>query len=110
MVDGPRAAFLPAPVMQAATWSKADIKDIGRLLCKEARSKSAQIVAAPTMCCIRNPLGGRNFETFSEDPHLTGVLATEYVAGVQESGEVTATAKHLQVRSPCHSKRLLTGV
>lgn len=97
MVDGPRAAFLPAPVMQAATWSKSDIKRLGRLLCKEAKSKSAQIVAAPTMCCVRNPLGGRNFETFSEDPYLSGMLATEYVAGVQESGEVMATAKHLYI-------------
>lgn len=95
MVDGPKAMFLPAPVMQSATWSRADMRSIGRLLCKEAKSKSAQIVAAPTMCGIRNPLGGRNFETFSEDPYLTGALATEYVAGVQESGEVSATAKHL---------------
>lgn len=95
MVDGPRAAFLPAPVLQAATWSKEDVKTIGRILCREAKSKSAQIVAAPTMCCVRNPLGGRNFETSSEDPYLTGALAIEYFAGVQESDDVSATAKHL---------------
>jgi len=118
MVDGPRAAFLPAPVMQAATWSKSDVKAIGQLLCKEARSKAAQILAAPTICCQRNPLGGRNFESFSEDPFRTldssctltiagrllisifavsGSLAIEYVAGIQETGEVVATAKHLCV-------------
>ena len=47
------------------------------------------------MCCVRNPLGGRNFESFSEDPFLSGGLAIEYVKGLQESGEVVATAKHL---------------
>ncbi|EXJ94208.1 hypothetical protein A1O1_02601 [Capronia coronata CBS 617.96] len=94
MVDGPRAAFLPAPVLQAATWSKADLKWIGQLLCKEAKTKGAQVLLAPTMCGIRNPLGGRNFESFSEDPFLSGSLAIEYVAGLQETGEVQATAKH----------------
>jgi beta-glucosidase len=95
MVDGPRAAFLPAPVLQAATWSKSDLKQIGRLLCREAKTKGAQVLLAPTMCCIRNPLGGRNFESFSEDPLLSGSLAIEYVGGLQETGEVMATAKHL---------------
>ena len=45
------------------------------------------------MCCHRSPLGGRNFEAFSEDPFLSGVLASEYVKGLQ--GErVAATVKH----------------
>lgn len=52
------------------------------------------------MCCIRNPLGGRNFETFSEDPFLTGTLATQYVAGLQHTGEVLATAKLLYLLLP----------
>jgi beta-glucosidase len=64
-------------------------------LSREAKTKRAQILLAPTVCCARNPLGGRNFESFSEDPFLSGVLAIEYVGGVQESGEVIATAKHL---------------
>ncbi|KIW14290.1 hypothetical protein PV08_07072 [Exophiala spinifera] len=95
MVDGPQSAFLPAPVLQAATWCRSDLKAVGRLLCREMKTKSAQILAAPTICCARNPLGGRNFEAFSEDPFLSGALAIEYVAGLQQTGEVVATAKHL---------------
>lgn len=94
-VDGPTSAFLPAPVAQAATWSTNAVRAIGRLLCEEAKTKAAQVLLAPTICCARNPLGGRNFESFSEDPFLSGKLAIEYIRGVQESGEVGATVKHL---------------
>ncbi|KPM41493.1 Beta-glucosidase B [Neonectria ditissima] len=93
-VDGPSAAFLPGPVCQAATWSKTQMRDLGRLLCREAKTKAAHILLAPTICCARNPLGGRNFECFGEDPFLSGALAVEYIHGVQETGEVSATAKH----------------
>ncbi|KAI5238295.1 hypothetical protein E4T43_07542 [Aureobasidium subglaciale] len=96
-VDGPKAALLPAPVLQAATWSTSDIQELGRVLGRETRSKAAQVLLAPTICCHRNPLGGRNFESFSEDPFLSGKLAISYVAGVQESGEVVATIKHFSV-------------
>lgn len=95
MVDGPQAAFLPAPVLQAATWSPLDLKAIGRILCRETVTKAAHVLAGPTICCLRNPLGGRNFESFSEDPFLSGSLAVEYVQGLQQTGEVVATAKHL---------------
>ncbi|KAI8712564.1 Beta-glucosidase [Fusarium sp. LHS14.1] len=93
-VDGPTAAFLPGPICQAATWSKQQLRSVGRLLCEETKTKAAQILLAPTICLSRNPLGGRNFESFGEDPFLTGSLATEYVAGVQETGQVMATVKH----------------
>ncbi|KAL3419551.1 glycosyl hydrolase family 3 N terminal domain-containing protein [Phlyctema vagabunda] len=93
-VDGPSAAFVPAPVAQAATWSKEHLHAIGQLLCREAKTKAAQVLLAPTICCARNPLGGRNFESYSEDPYLSGQLAIQYVRGVQETGEVAATVKH----------------
>lgn len=48
---------------------------------------------APTVCLHRSPLGGRNFESFSEDPLLTGKLAARYIKGVQ-SERVAATIKH----------------
>ncbi|KAL2835291.1 glycoside hydrolase superfamily [Aspergillus cavernicola] len=93
-VGGSQAVFLPAPAGQAATWSRADVRAIGRVLSREAETKAAQVLLAPTVCCVRNPLGGRNFESFSEDPFLSGALALEYVAGLQEKGNVVAAAKH----------------
>ncbi|CZR52316.1 related to beta-glucosidase [Phialocephala subalpina] len=93
-VNGPTAAFLHSPIAQAATWSKSSLYQIGKLLSREAKTKSAQVLLAPTICCARNPLGGRNFECLGEDPVLTGSLAREYVKGVQEGGEVGATVKH----------------
>ena len=93
-MDGPKAALFPAPVLQAATRSVSDLPQIGKILSSEAQSKGAQVLLAPTICCLRNPLGGRNFESFSEEPYVSGKLAIEYVAGVQKSGKVVATAKH----------------
>lgn len=51
------------------------------------------ISLAPTVCPHRHPLGGRNFESFSEDPFLAGKLASQYIQGLQENG-VGATIKH----------------
>ncbi|KAM0425871.1 hypothetical protein ACHAPT_008809 [Fusarium lateritium] len=82
-VDGPTAAFLPGPICQAATWSKHQLRSVGRLLCEEAKTKTSQILLAPTICLSRNPLGGRNFENFGEDPFLSGSLAMD-VANEQE--------------------------
>jgi beta-glucosidase len=51
------------------------------------------ISLAPTMCNHRHPLGGRNFESFSEDPLLAGKMAANVVKGIQEKG-IAATIKH----------------
>lgn len=56
-------------------------------------TKGAYCLLAPTVCPHRHPLGGRNFESFSEDPLLAGEMAASYINGVQELG-VAATIKH----------------
>lgn len=66
---------------------------LGRLLSDEAHAKGAHVLLGPTVNIQRGPLGGRGFESLSEDPILSGVLAGHYVRGVQESG-VSATMKH----------------
>ena len=69
------------------------MEEIGRHLGEEAKARGAHVLLAPTVCMHRSPLGGRNFESYSEDPFLTGKLAASYVRGLQSKG-VAATIKH----------------
>jgi beta-glucosidase len=63
-------------------------------LADEVKARSANMLLAPTVCMHRHPLGGRNFESFSEDPILTGKLASQYIQGLQQKG-IAATIKRL---------------
>ncbi|MBG0829312.1 beta-glucosidase [Planomonospora sp. ID67723] len=84
---------LPSPTALAATWDVELVRRAGRLLAQEARRKGVHVLLAPTINLHRSPLGGRHFECFSEDPHLTGEIGAAYVEGVQEGG-VGTTPKH----------------
>ena len=87
------AASFPSPTALAASWDDDLLLRVGRALADEARRQGVQVVLGPTINLHRSPLGGRHFECLSEDPHLTGRLATSYVRGLQESG-VAACPKH----------------
>ncbi|KAH8146027.1 uncharacterized protein LAJ45_09949 [Morchella importuna] len=90
---GTKAAFFPSGVSLAATFDPELITHIGNALGQETKTKAAQVLLAPTACNHRSPLGGRNFESFSEDPYLSGKLAASYISGVQAEG-VAVTMKH----------------
>ncbi|KAH8731374.1 glycoside hydrolase superfamily [Phaeosphaeriaceae sp. PMI808] len=90
---GTQAACFPAAVCSAATWNQEFSQRIGNALAEEIKTKGARVLLAPTMCNHRHPLGGRNFESFSEDPLLTGKMAANIVKGVQSQG-IAATIKH----------------
>ncbi|MEV0844508.1 glycoside hydrolase family 3 C-terminal domain-containing protein [Streptomyces sp. NPDC049954] len=90
--DNPSIA-LPSPTALSATWDPDLARRAGRLLAQEARRKGVHVLLAPTVNLHRSPLGGRHFETYSEDPYLTGAIGTGYVQGVQ-SGGVGTTVKH----------------
>ncbi|KAI9648015.1 hypothetical protein NHQ30_002643 [Ciborinia camelliae] len=90
---GTKAALFPCGISLAATWNTDLIFEVGQHLANETKARSAQVLLAPTVCLHRGPLGGRNFESFSEDPFLTGKLAVAYIKGLQEKG-VAATIKH----------------
>ncbi|KAK8016501.1 glycoside hydrolase family 3 domain protein [Apiospora rasikravindrae] len=89
----PQAALFPCGISLAATWNKNLIYEVGQHLADEVKARSAHVLLAPTVCMHRHPLGGRNFESFSEDPLLTGKLASQYIQGLQSKG-VAATIKH----------------
>ncbi|KAJ9132023.1 Beta-glucosidase [Pleurostoma richardsiae] len=92
-VGGTKAALFPCGISLAATWNRDLLYEVGQHLADEVKARSANILLAPTVCMHRHPLGGRNFESFSEDPLLTGKLAAQYIRGLQGKG-VAATIKH----------------
>ena len=69
------------------------VREIGEHLAEETRARGADVLLGPTICLHRSPLGGRNFESLSEDPYLTGKLAASYIKGLQSRG-IAATPKH----------------
>ncbi|EKV12238.1 Beta-glucosidase B [Penicillium digitatum] len=91
--DGVSAASLPTGVSLAATWDKTVMRDVCQVLIAEAKSKEADVLLGPTVCIPRTPLGGRNFEAYSEDPFLTGKLAGEFINSIQGAG-IGACIKH----------------
>jgi beta-glucosidase len=90
---GVSAAAFPAGIVLASTWNTALVERVGQALAQEAKTKGAQVLLAPTVNIHRSPLGGRNFESFSEDPYLTSRMAVAYINGLQSQG-VGATVKH----------------
>ncbi|PPQ73649.1 hypothetical protein CVT26_010607 [Gymnopilus dilepis] len=91
---GTPAKCLPSSTALGSTWDTKLIGEVGlKLLAEEAKLRAASIILAPTCNIQRNPLGGRSFESFSEDPFLSGIIAAAYVNGVQ-SGGIGTTIKH----------------
>ncbi|KAB5559700.1 glycoside hydrolase superfamily [Coniochaeta sp. 2T2.1] len=91
--DGVTAASLPTGVLLAATWDPDVVKEVCQVLVAEAKSKEVDVLLGPTVCIPRSPLGGRNFEAYSEDPFLTGKLAATFINTVQNGG-IAACIKH----------------
>ncbi|PSN69431.1 hypothetical protein BS50DRAFT_550276 [Corynespora cassiicola Philippines] len=94
--NGVKSACFPASVSLAASFNNELAARIGRALAQETRTKGARVLLGPTVCPHRHPTGGRNFESFSEDPLLAGRLASEYIKGLQSEG-IGATIKHFAV-------------
>ncbi|MEE2768360.1 MAG: glycoside hydrolase family 3 C-terminal domain-containing protein [Actinomycetota bacterium] len=87
------ALCIPCGSALGATWNPTLIEHLGGALAAETRARSCHMLLAPTVNIHRTPLGGRNFECYSEDPYLTSRLAVAYVRGVQAGG-VATTTKH----------------
>lgn len=87
------SANFPSGSALGATWSRRAAARYGALLAAEAKRKGVDVVLGPTINLHRSPLGGRHFESLSEDPQLTSALATEYVRALQAEG-IAACPKH----------------
>ena len=98
MLTGRPATCFPPAVATASTWDPALLRRMGEALGDECRAMDVAVLLGPGINVKRSPLGGRNFEYFAEDPLLAGVLATEWVRGLQSRG-VGASLKHFAVNS-----------
>jgi len=91
--DGPAGLHLyeyttawPVQTLMASTWNTALMKRVGAAIAEEAIKYNVDIWLAPGVNIHRNPLCGRNFEYYSEDPYLSGMMASALIIGVQEKG------------------------
>jgi beta-glucosidase len=83
----------PVGIALGATWNPELVEQVGNVLADELEAKGAHILLAPTVNIHRTPIAGRNFECYSEDPFLSGVLAAAYIKGIQDKGK-GACIKH----------------
>ncbi len=88
-----KATCFPTASAMAASWDTNLIKHIGEAIAREAKDRGVQLMLGPGLNLARTPLGGRNFEFFSEDPFLTAAMGIAMVQGMQDQG-IGAVVKH----------------
>jgi beta-glucosidase len=87
------ATSFPTASLTACSWDRDLLREMGAAIAEEALQEQVSIVLGPGVNIKRNPLCGRNFEYFSEDPFLSGEMATSWIMGLQSKG-VGASLKH----------------
>jgi len=92
------ATCYPTAACLANTWDEALLEEMGQHLGLEAASEGVSVLLGPGVNIKRNPLCGRNFEYFSEDPYLAGKMAAALIRGIQSNG-ISACVKHYAANS-----------
>lgn len=91
--DGIKSTCFPSPCALACSFNREIIESVGQGIATECTENNVQMILGPGINIKRSPLCGRNFEYFSEDPFLTGELASSWISGVQKAG-IGVCVKH----------------
>ena len=92
------ATCFPPAATIANSWDEILGEKVGEALGEETATLGVNVLLGPGLNMKRNPLCGRNFEYFSEDPYLAGKMAAAYIRGIQKNG-VAACPKHYAVNN-----------
>ena len=92
------ATCFPSEVTRADSWNEELEEEIGKAVGEEAAEENVGLVLGPGVNIKRNPLCGRNFEYYSEDPYLAGKLGAGFIRGIENTG-ISSSLKHFAVNS-----------
>lgn len=113
--DGPNgvtnniSTCFPTGITMGSTWNTELIQELGAAIGREACDANYNVILGPTVNIHRVPIGGRNFESFGEDPFLSGKIGTAYTRGVQ-SEKVGVSVKHFATNNQEQNRHTINSV